>query len=311
MIDRLMWVPGALVALASNLASTPLVARDIAGALSSGAFGDARRMVHTARRSPDLRSEKMVSRKYRCLWLCNPKVGSRSIMAALRTADPDIEVIRDQPIRDICALRPEVKDYYSFAFVRHPFQRALSFYWEVFFSPEIYAEDYHRYRKKEDPTYFDPVARRSVSTWLSPRESASPMGKEKKRQSVFHGYYGLKETDGFGDFCQWLNTPWGSDSFAERHFLSQHMQIRLGDGRLPDFIGRFENIDADLNRVAAYLGMPPLALPMLNTMDGWQSTPAALNAARRARNAQLTERNRALLRTRYAEDFELGGYSPA
>ena len=52
------------------------------------------------------------------------------------------------------------------------------------------------------------------------------------------------------------------------------------------------------------------ALPLLNTIAGWQPTPEALTVARSAAAAHLTERNRALLRARYAADLSLGGYSP-
>ena len=49
----------------------------------------------------------------------------------------------------------------------------------------------------------------------------------------------------------------------------------------------------------------------MNTMAGWEATPDALKAARSAvMEAHLTERSKALLRTRYAEDFRLFGYSP-
>lgn len=68
--------------------------------------------------------------------------------------------------------------------------------------------------------------------------------------------------------CRWLNTPDGSDAFADRHILSQLVQIRMQSGHLPDFIGRFENINADLDRVAERLGLPTPALPMPNTVAG-------------------------------------------
>ncbi len=238
------------------------------------------------------------------------KVASRSIMAALRNADPDAEIIHGMTIQDVYVMRPEVKDYYSFAFIRHPFHRTLSWYREVFFSQKVYAETYHLYRKKRDRTFFDPVAGRSVSLRSPLSELADPSRKEKKRLRLFKAFYGLQEATSFDDVCRWLNTPYGSDAFADRHFLSQHVQIRLEDGRLPDFVGRFENLEADLNRVAAHLGMPAPALPMLNTRAGWQTTPDALRADRSAAKVPLTERNKALLKQRYADDFKLFGYSP-
>ncbi len=269
MIDKLK--PG-LLALAA-VAQNPPVARDIAGALAHGRFDDARRMVYTAHMKTDLRSEKIVSDRYRYLWICVPKVASRSLMRVLQCADPDAEIFVDKRLCDVYAMRQQARDYYSFTFVRHPFDRALSFYRELHVAHTIYPEEFK---------------------------------KEEKRRRLFDQYYGLAETASFDDFCRWLNAPYGSDAFAERHFLSQHLQVRAEDGSLPDFVGRLETIDADLGRVAAHLGMPVPVLPMLNTMAGREVVPDVLQTTRRAvKDAFLTERNRELLRTRYAGDLEL------
>ena len=262
------------------ICANPLVVRDLAGALGRGAFGVARRMAYTAVRSPDLTAEKVVSRKYRCLWLCNPKVASRSIIAVLRDADPDAEIIEGASVAEVYAMYPAAKDYFSFAFIRHPFGRALSLYAEMRF--------FH--------TRFD---------------GANRCRKEERQRFLANAFFGLAEVESFDDYCRWLNTPYGSDAFANCHFLSQHRQICLLHGHRPDFIGRLENIDRDLERVAEHLGMPLPTLPMLNTMAGWQPrSPQALQAARAEMSALLTEQNRALLSKRYAGDLELGGYSP-
>ncbi len=266
--------------LVSVLPHHPGVAGDIAGALLRGQFETARHMARTVARTPDIRAEKIISRKHRYLWVCNPKVGSRSIIAALSSGDPDAEIIKNKSVSEIYALYPEVRDYFSFAFIRHPFDRALSLYSEIHLSPESY-------------------------------QGAQRQHKREKRQTFFDSCYGLAEASSFDAYCRWLNTPFGSDTCADRHFLSQHLQMRRDDGRLPDFIGRLENVDQDMKRVAMKVGMPPPELPMLNTMAGWQPTPPdTLEVARSEMRAHLTERNRALLSTRYAADLELGGYPP-
>lgn len=287
------------------LASNRIIARSVADALAHGAFADARRIVHTIRQRPDLGSEKVISRKYRFLFLCTPKAASRSLIAALRNADPEAEVVYHTPIGDVLAAYPEVEGYYSFAFIRHPFTRAFSWYWDMVFSRDVFARTYHPYRDKGDRSFYDPVAGRSVSFRLPLRELAAPSWKEAMTRRLYERFYGLAEASGFDGVCRWLNTPYGSDAFANRHFLSQHLQIRVGAGRLPDFIGSFENIDTDLNLVAERLRLPSPALPMLNTMAGWQATPDVLKAARSDAEVHLTEQNKALLRTRYASDLEL------
>lgn len=255
--------------------SNPLAVRTIVGALSRGAFREAKRVARTAARTPDLGAEKIVSRTYRFLWLCTPKVASRSTIAALCSVDPGAALIRDKSVSEIYATYPEVKGYDSFAFIRHPIDRALSLYAEIRFSPERY-------------------------------QGEQRIHKEEKRRFFLDRHPGLAEVNGFDDYCQWLNTPYGSDALADRHFLSQHVQIRRKDGRLPDSIGCIENADEDLKRIAARVGMPAPALPLLNTMLEWQpSSPQALKAVRSEMMALVTDRNRALLETRYADDLEL------
>ncbi len=267
-------------ALAPVLLHRRDVAGDITGALLRGQFDTARVMARTAAQKPDIGAEKIISRKYRYLWICNPKVASRSIIAALRNVDTDAEIIDGKGVSDIYARYPEVKDYYSFAFIRHPFDRALSLYSEIHFSPERY-------------------------------QGAQRQHKREKRQGFFDRCYGLAEAGNFDEYCQWLNTPYGSDACADRHYISQHLLILGDDRRLPDFIGRLENLSEDLQQVARQVSMPEPKLPMLNTMAGWQPpTPDALQTARSAMRTHLTERNRELLSTRYAADLELGGYSP-
>lgn len=256
---------------------TPFVVRSIIGALARGAFNEAWCTARNMSRPPDRGAEKVVSRKYRFLWICNPKVASRSILSALLRVDPNIEIIREQSLSDVYASYPEIRGYYSFAFIRNPFGRTLSFYREIHFTPEYYDEDQRR-------------------------------KKEGKRREFFDRVCNLTTTDNFEAFCRWLNTRHGADAFADRHFLSQHLLIGLDDGRMPDYIGRFENLETDWHNVSTYLGLPAIGLPLLNTLSGWQTTPEALKTARTVAEILLTERSKALLRTRYMEDFKMGGY---
>lgn len=261
--------------LAWNLRCDPGRARDIGRELLRGRFARAGRMVRTASRSPKVRNEAVASRKFRCLWLPNSKVASRSVRVVLHEADPDAVTFVDKSVAEICADHPEVMDYYSFAFIRHPFERALSFYAHLFLlSLESYPEDQF-----------------SFSMAI--------------RREVFRHFHGLEDVRSFDDYCDWLNTPWGSDRFADRHFRSQHVQIRLPDGRLPDFVGRLENIGDDFERVAGQVGMPRPTLPMRGTRAGWSAPPDAVESARAAMRAHLTARNRALLAARYEGDLKL------
>ena len=262
------------------VAASPGAVKDIAGATMRGRLAAAWLMARTASRRPDLGAEKILSREYRYLWLCVPKVASRSIRDALCAVTPDAEVFVGKSIAEVFALRPEARNYYSFAFVRHPFSRALSFYTELHFAPRRYADTAQSQHKKEKANHF------------------------------FRQFYGLAGASGFDVYCQWLQTPYASDTVADRHFLSQHIQLDLGGGRLPDFIGRLESLDVDFRRAIEQIGISMPDLPLLNTMAGWQPAPAALTTARSAASACFTRENKALLAMRYTKDLALKEYSP-
>ena len=76
----------------AGVVTRPGVVRDVAGAAARGRLGAAGLMARTASRWPDLGAEKIVSREYRYIWLCVPKVASRSIREALCSVTPDAEV---------------------------------------------------------------------------------------------------------------------------------------------------------------------------------------------------------------------------
>lgn len=257
-----------------SLAGRPRVLRDMAAEMLHGRFGEAARIARAASEGPDLGAEKIVSHRFQCLWLCVPKVASRSIARALAKADPAAEVISGRSLAALLADRPELTDYFRFAFVRSPVARALSLHAELQFGQ-------------------------------ARNRGAQRRFKREKREWLFARCPGLKQASSFGAFCRWLATPYGSDEFADRHFLSQHLQIRGADGRLPDFVGRLENLDADWSMVAAKLGLPAEPLPMLNTMAGWDADASEARALRQVAERSVTPASRALLRVRYAEDFQL------
>ena len=260
----------ALRPMVRRLAASPTAEhRDIASTLAAAIEAEddaaALALVSTAGCRPDLRAEKMVSRRYGFLWICNPKVASRSIISALRAVDPEVELIRGRTLDEILTARPEIKAYTSFAFLRHPCRRTYSFY----------ADKY--VRALRDHRWFQ---------WF------------RWFQWVIAPYYGVRVSMSFGELCRWLNTPCGSDAFANRHWLSQHRQIRDADGRLPDFIGAYERLDDDWRTITERLSMPFQELPRLNARPAGMIPEAALN-----------DDTVALLRQRYVEDFELGGYT--
>ena len=259
----------------ARISSRPRAALEVAALSLRGDFRQARIRAAAAARRANPSAEKIISRRYRFIWICVPKAASRSLMAALLAADPDAEVVK-KSLADIREERPETVGFYTFAFLRHPFDRALSLYAET----RHFRERFHGQKRRV---------------------------KEERQRFYESAFPGFSDVESLDDFCEWLSAPYAADDFADVHFLSQRAQITADDGRLPDFIGTVENIEEDFRRVAARLAIaPPPALPTLNTMAGWSpDSPRAVAAARAEMGGLLTERNKALLAKRYAADIEL------
>ena len=91
------------------------------------------------------------------------------------------------------------------------------------------------------------------------------------------------------------------DTEANPHFRSQHIVLYGGtDSLLPDFIGRFENLQEDFARVTAKIGAPDLKLPHL--------TPS-LSRDNRSYRDFYDERLAKMVNERYQRDIELFDYS--
>lgn len=71
------------------------------------------------------------------------------------------------------------------------------------------------------------------------------------------------------------------------HFRPQHEFIQAGDRTLVDFVGRFENLEADFAAVAKRLGRD-IALPKLNKSE---KPPVAFDAATKALARQIYEKD--------------------
>lgn len=202
-----------------------VLGRMIAAAIHAGDKGAALALICTVLRRPDLGAEKILSHRYRFLWICNPKAASRSMIAALLAADPAALLIRDQSLEQVYGRHPEAQGFFSFAFLRHPVARIRSFH-----------ADKHTLARHDPSAY---------RWFIAP-------------------YHGLRIGMGLAEFCRWLETPCGADAFADRHWLSQWRQVTTASGRLPDFLGHHERLQEDWRTVTMALGLPPAALPRLN-----------------------------------------------
>ena len=140
--------------------------------------------------------------------------------------------------------------YFSFAFVRDPCDRAWSFFAD----------------KLDD-------------------------GPLAPQWNVNRRFYGLHKGMSFAEYCQWLDSPFGSDAFGERHWLSQHEQIQV-EGHLPDYVGSHENLPENWRWVLARVGLPYVELPHLNKR-------------RAGADVEVNRESLAILHRRYGRDYDL------
>ena len=100
----------------------------------------------------------------------------------------------------------------------------------------------------------------------------------------------------FDAFADWLNTEEGQDACADRHWMSQYRFLYRDNGDcICDFVGRYENLDKDVNKVCKILKIKRISLPQ----SGWISQDPP----------PISDEVRALIRQRYAKDYELFGYN--
>lgn len=112
-------------------------------------------------------------------------------------------------------------------------------------------------------------------------------------------YKGLRQQMPFSDFCEWLNTKEGSDEFADRHWLSQHVFIEDENGKqFCDFVGKYENLSEDLMRLQEELALPPIKLDQAGFISGSSDYRHA-----------YTQNTRDLVYNRYKKDIERFGYT--
>lgn len=79
-----------------------------------------RPLVRQLLKCPDRRAEKIISHRFGFLWICIPKVASRSIIAALTSEAVGGELIKGRTTEEVLAEHPQAAGYFKFAFVRHP-----------------------------------------------------------------------------------------------------------------------------------------------------------------------------------------------
>ena len=119
----------------------------------------------------------------------------------------------------------------------------------------------------------------------------------------------------FDDFVAWLNTEEGQDSVADRHWISQHKFLYKEGHSLCQFIGKYENLEADWKIVCERIQIPHEPLKQKGYISATLSAnnPGEIsdNGSEVVKNNYtdfFTDETREAVRQRYQKDIELFGY---
>ncbi len=213
------------------------------------------------------KNSAIISQKYHFLYFYIPKVASTSIKKSLahtlygRDIENRVHSYCFDEVIDITG--EEYGSYFKFSFVRNPWDRVVSCYCD-----KILHKDFTNYKYKNG------VYRKFIHRY----------GTRFRMGMSFERFIEI--------ICNLQDTE------SDRHFRSQHTYIIDSEENcLVNFIGKFENIHADLAYIRRQTGLPNTEL-------------SVANQSRRAWGYKnfYTEKTKKMVTKRYAKDIDLFHY---
>jgi len=202
---------------------------------------------------PDLKSEKVVLPAYKLLYVAVPKSMTRSMLKQL------------SKLGDQRGGHTIFEDSLPRLFGKYP-----------------EAEDYYTFT----------VVRNPWSRIASCYKDKIAICKPFMQARIINGRPGLRAGMSFQEFVEWLCGDYGSDDFADRHWLSQSRIMEI-EKREYNRIGKIENTEEFISSINADLG------------DSVFSTPRRENSKGEYNYRELyDDRTIALVQKRYEEDID-------
>lgn len=227
------------------------------------------RMVKNIVLNNNLASKKIISPKYKFIYISVPKAASRSLVTALyRKPMIDYGSFEDHNnYSRLLKRNAHYQKYFKFTFVRNPWSRAVSAYLDKIKNPS-----------------------------------------QDSIRDIISAYPGLKPGMEFGEFIYFLYRKTGRyDILSDRHWISQYRFFMFKKKIDIDFIGKIENFSKDLLSLKQKLNLPDLAAPYLNSRLGWRTEEKKeRNPFYYRRYYDNNLKN--LLAKRYKKDIELFNY---
>ena len=211
----------------------------------------------------------MISHKHKCIFLHIPKAAGTSVERFLRDVDSDIpaKVLRK---RGFSHFLNDYLDYYVFSFVRNPYDRLVSAWkWGQL-----------KFQKEGGLPFYSKERAVSFEEYVSLTTDFDYRKDHKNLWSEYDEYHTLPQFE----FFPQLN---GGHYFSDK--ISPEFTC--------DFIGRFENLHEDFNKVCPNLGIKQFKLPHAYNSKTFKQTFDWSN--------KLKDR----VNNYYKKDFELFNYN--